>query len=226
MRIATFNLGDGPDFAKSGGLTRLRERDVDIIGLQEAGDRHRMIDRWCEFTGWRAWFGEGPGAASVPILWNPRTVRARHTGTTPATPATKVGPFGAGPSTMKAKVWNRARFASDAGTVAVINGHIVPSIYLPKRRRLAEQQIDVLAEMVQRRKGKVPVVAIGDFNMKAHHDLADPLRELGMVQRTKQPTHGNRIIDHVWTLGIKGDVDVLEMPSDHRAAILTIKEHR
>lgn len=225
--VATWNVGDGPDGIKARGLVKLVKQGADIIGLQECGDRRDLLAEFCERTGWQGWLGDGsPGAASVPILWNPKAVRARVTGTTPATQPTKVGRPGAGPSTMKAKVWNRVRFGEGDhhGPFVVINGHIVPSVYLPARRRLARQQIDVLAEMVERRKGRVPVVAVGDFNMRPGHPLTRPLRDVGMVQHNDRPTHGRRVIDHTWTLGRRGHVSVLEMPSDHNAVLLTIKE--
>lgn len=226
MKIATWNLGNRPDaIVRHSGLDRLRFRGVDVLALQEAGDRKPLLDAWCAETGWHAWFGDGSsGAASVPILWNPRTVRARVTGTTDATPPTHVGSAGAGPSKMKAKVWNRVRFTDDGGPLVVINGHVVPSVYLPRRRDLARRHIAVLAQMVKRRKGRVPVIAVGDFNMKPRDRLTKPLRELGMRQRTKRPTHGRRTIDHVWTLGVDGDTEVVSMPSDHDAVIFTTKE--
>jgi len=226
MRIATWNVGDGSEETKSRGLDRLAAAALgcDVICLQEAGDRQRLLGRWCTANGWHCWLGTEAGSHSVPILWNPRTVTAKQKGTTPATPATRVGPLGAGPSTMKPKVWNRVRFTSGGVPVVVINGHIVPSVYLPKRRALARRHIAVLAQMVERRQGRVPVVAVGDFNMKPGDRLTKPLRKFGMKQRTRQPTHGNRLIDHVWTLDCDGRTEVIAMPSDHRAVVLTIKE--
>jgi endonuclease/exonuclease/phosphatase family metal-dependent hydrolase len=222
--IATWNVGDGKDASKADGLDRLARHGADVIGLQECGDREQMLKRWCEQNGWEMFAGSLPGAPSVPILSNPRAVKATHSGTTPATPATFVGRAGAGPSTMKPKVWNRVRFAADGVEVVVINGHLVPSVYLPRRRKLARRQIAVLAEMVERREGKVPVVAVGDFNMKPGDRLTKPLRALGMRQRTHDATHGRRTIDLIWTLGCDGRAEVVGMPSDHRAVVFNLKE--
>jgi endonuclease/exonuclease/phosphatase family metal-dependent hydrolase len=222
--FATWNLGDGSDRTKARGLDRLVQHGADVIGLQEAGDRQRLIDRWCEATGWHAWLGDGSaGAPSVPILWNPKAVRATRTGTVFATGATKVGRLGAGPSTMKPKVWNRVRF-EDAPDVVFVNGHIVPSVYLPKRRRLARKQIAVLARIAAEREGRVDVIAVGDFNMKPRDTLTKPLRKLGMHQHTQAPTHGRRTIDLIWTLGCHGGAEVITMPSDHRAVLFHKKE--
>jgi len=232
--LASWNIGDGKDARKAGGLTELLHQGAQVLALQEAGDRRRMLEHWCELHDWEPFFGDEPGAPSVPILWNPRAVNMLGAGTRPATPATKVGPLGAGPSTMKPKVWNRARFEihdRDADLL-VINGHIVPSVYLPKRRRLAAKQIEVLADMVEFRetateRDLVDVAALGDFNMRPSHELLAPLRQLGMRQRVHEPTHGRfRTIDHGWTLGCPAAADAIDMPGDHRGVVLTTKESR
>ncbi len=227
VKIASWNIGDGSDRSKYEALNTLEERGASIIDLQEAGDRGLMLQAWCKRHKWEIWFGEGePGAASVPILWNPRQVTEKFSGTTPATPRTNVGDPGAGPEWMKAKVWNRVRFEDD---LLVINGHIVPSVHLGPREALAREEIRVLAEMVERRerliKQGLGVVITGDFNMPPEHPLTRPLRDLGMTQRTTDPTFDKRTIDHVWTLGVRGPVDVVAMPrDDHDSPILTIKE--
>lgn len=221
MRIASWNMGNRKDPDVLAGLDKLRLRGAHIIGLQEAGDRRRVIDRFADDNGWSAYYGAAvPGAASVPILWNPKIAHQVARGTREVTPQTYVGRLGAGPSTMKAKVWNFMRF-QDAPVV--INGHIVPSVYLPKRRRIAAAQIEALADMAERRGERgVPVVGIGDFNMRPSDRLTRPLRQVGMVQRTHKATHGRRLIDHVWTLDCRGSVDVLPMPSDHHAVLFTL----
>lgn len=220
MRIATWNMGNRPHPIVASGLDRLSSHGVDAMGLQEAGDRRRMLNDWCARHGWRVYYGEDdtPGAPSVPILWNPDTVVPVAFGTREVTDPIKVGKPGAGPSTMKAKVWNRVRFQDEP---TLINGHIVPSVYLPARRRIAEQQIEALAEMAAKRKGRA-VVAVGDFNMRPTDKLVRPLRDIGMVQRTQLPTHGRRLIDHVWTQECRGATAVLTMPSDHKAVVLSL----
>lgn len=223
VSVATWNMGDGDDRMKARGLDRLVHHGANIIALQEAGDRQQMLDRWCQLTGWSAYVGRGTaGAPSVPILWNPQAVRALRMGTTPATPATKVGPLGAGPSVMKPKVWNHVRFDGPTDFV-VINGHVVPSVYLPKRADLARRHIAVLADMAEHRLGRVDVIAVGDYNMKPGDKLTKPLRDLGMKQRTREGTHGRRVIDHIWTLGVDGRTEVVGMPSDHRAALFSLR---
>lgn len=220
-RVASWNMGSRKDAEVLFGLNKLRARGAHVIGLQEAGDRHGLIEAFCGDNGWGVYYGaDVPGAASVPILWNPKIAHQVARGTRQVTPPTYVGRLGAGPSTMKAKVWNFMRF-QDAPVV--INGHIVPSVYLPRRRRIARLQIEALADMAERRGERgVQVVGIGDFNMRVRSRLTRPLRQVGMVQRTHKPTHGRRLIDHVWTLDCRGSVEVVPMPSDHRAVLFTL----
>jgi len=223
-------VGDGPDAVKIRGLVKLLNHGADIIGLQECGDRQRMLDEFCERTGWQAWLGDEPGSTSVPILWDPRAVTALHTDTRPATPATDAGRLGAGPNVVKPKVWNKVRFETDArADLLVINGHGPASVWARRRRALARQMIEVGADIVEHRevpveKDRVDVVLVGDLNMRPGHPLTRPLREAGMTQRTHEPTHGRRCIDLVWTLGCSGVTTVLDMPSDHRAVILTLSK--
>lgn len=222
MRVATWNVGNRGDASVLHGLTHLA-READVLCLQECGDRKNVLGEFCGRQGWMIWLGEGPGASSVPILWNPKVVTARVKGTNPATKPTNAGKRGAGPNVVKAKVWQRVRFTEGKRAVVVINGHLPASLYLPGRRRLGKRMIAVLADMVRQRKGKVSVIAVGDFNSKPSSSLLNPLRKLGMTQRTHAPTHGRRTIDLVWTLGVGGVVEVIGMPSDHRAVVLSVK---
>lgn len=218
MKVATWNVGSRKDNDVARGLVKLVKSGVDVAGLQECGDRGDLLNEFCKRTGWQMWPGDGsPGASSVPILWNPRTVRARVTGTNEATGPTWAP--GRGPDRVKAKVWNRVRFTDADGPVVVVNGHLPASLYMPGRRRIARRQVAVLERMVEQRAGHVPVVALMDANSKPTDRLWKPLRQLGMVQRTHQPTHGRRTIDLVWTHGIAGRAEVLDMPSDHNAVV-------
>lgn len=221
MKVATWNIGDGPDNTKVRGLVKLVKAGVDVLGLQECGDRGDLLDEFCKRTGWHMWPGDGsPGASSVPILWNPATVKATRTGTNEATDPTWAP--GRGPDRVKAKVWNRVRLHplhEHHAAIVVINGHLPASLYMPGRRRIAVRQVAVLERMVEQRAGHVPVVALMDGNSKPTDRLWKPLRQLGMVQRTHRPTHGRRTIDLIWTHGIGGRVEVLDMPSDHNAVV-------
>lgn len=221
--VATWNVGSRSDDKVLGGLDRLAERAA-AFGLQECGDRGKVLRRFIERHNWRLWDGDAPGSTSTPILWNPKALEATHCGTTRATPATFAGRGGAGPSVVKAKVWQRVRFVSDIGPFVFIDGHLPASLYLARRRELAARQVDVLEQVVRRRKGRVPVVAVMDANSKPDDRLWDDLRQLGMTQHTRDATHGRRCIDLTWTLGVGGRANVIDMPSDHNAVLLTLKE--
>lgn len=223
MKVATANLGNGSDAKVRNGLTRLKARGVQVAGLQEAGDRRRAIESWCRENKWDAFWGDGsPGASSTPIIYD-RALDVSNKGTREATPRTYAGKAGAGPSTVKRKVWNHLRVDGDGPPFVFISGHLPASLYLPGRRRLGKKMIAVLADMVKHREGKVAVIAVGDFNSKPSALLLRPLRKLGMKQRTKGATHGRRTIDLVWTLGVEGRTEVVDVNSDHRAVVLSIK---
>lgn len=224
--VATFNLGNHPDRDVARGLDRIVGHGADIMGLQEAGDRTRLLLSWCTSSGWSYFGGNGEdGAPSTPIIWNPAAVRVSHKGTRPATPATDCGRLGAGPSVVKPKVWNHVRIEQDdSGPFVFINGHLPASLYLPKRRALAKRQVAVLADMVaDRKRHGVDVVVTMDGNCGEHDPLWRPLKRLGMHQHTHAPTHGRRTIDLTWTLGVGGRAEVVTVPSDHRSVILTLR---
>lgn len=224
--VATLNCGDGPDSAKARALDRLVHHGADVIGLQEAGDRARLLGRWCEASGWHCWLGDKEGSASTPILWDPTAVRVTHQGTTPATDAKDAGPLGVGPNVVKAKVWNHVRVRphnDDIDPFVFINGHLPASLWAPRRRALGHDQIAVLVDMVERREDRIDVVAVGDFNCRDNSRVVKPLHRLGMHQHTHAPTHGRRTIDLTWTLGVGGRAEVVTVPSDHRAVVLTLR---
>jgi hypothetical protein len=223
---ASFNLGNRPDRDVARGLDRIVSHGADIMGLQEAGDRTRLLLSWCTSSGWSYFGGNGEdGAPSTPIIWNPAAVRVSHKGTRPATPATDCGRLGAGPNVVKPKVWNHIHVDRPDGDPFVhINGHLPASLYLPRRRALAKKQVAVLAGMVaDRKRHGIDVVLTMDGNCGEHDPLWRPLKQLGMKQHTKAPTHGRRCIDLTWTLGVGGRAEVVTVPSDHKAVVLSLR---
>lgn len=224
-RVGVANLGNGSAADVRMTLDRLKARGVRVAGLEEAGDRRPVVEDWCRDNGWTAFFGDGAeGAASTPLVWD-RRVDVANPGTRPATPPTNCGPLGAGPNTVKAKVWNHVRVRDAGLSFVFVNGHLPASLYLPRRRALARRQLAVLETMVRHRKGRVPVVVVGDFNARPNALVLRPLRKLGMRQHTHQATHGKRTIDLTWTLGLDAHAEVVNIPSDHKAVVLTLKEN-
>lgn len=225
ISVATANLGNESDKRLLGGLLALAE-EVDVIGVQEGGDRRAVLERFCHLTGWMVFFGDIDGAPSVAILWNPKTVVASHEGTRPCTGAEDCGKCGVGPEVVKAKVWNRVRFhprKHDDDDFVFINGHLPASLYCKCRNRLGNIMIEEADDMVARREDKIDVVLVCDGNSRPWAKRWKPLRKRGMVQHTRRPTHGLRIIDLTWTLGRKAKTRLFKGKySDHRWVILDL----
>lgn len=230
MSTGQANLGSGKDASVRVTLDRLAHHGAVVVGLQEAGDRGDVLRAWCRDNDWLGYFGDDfTGAPSVPILWNPKAVRGVNPATTPATPPTDTGSLGVGPNKVKAKVWNHVTIRPRSGGEAFlfVNGHLPASLWAPRRRALAKKQIDVLRKIVATRRGAIDVIAVGDFNARPNDRLFKPLRHLGMRQHVGKPTKGRRIIDHVWgTHGVRGQAEVISIPSDHKGVVFNMKEKR
>jgi hypothetical protein len=220
--IATANLGNRSDPEVRKGL-ELLAKQAWVVGVQEAGDRDRMLARFCLDTGWEKYNGNEDGANSTPILFNPLKVEITNQGSRHATPATNCGRLGAGPNVVKPKVFNFVRVKPIAeekhsdDPFVFINGHWPASLYLRCRRALARNMIADLVDMVENREDKIDVIAVGDFNMIPRSPLTKPLRKQGMIQRTDFRTIDIRTVDHVWTLDRRAEARPFERKfSDHR----------
>lgn len=220
LTVATLNLGDGPDDRKAAALDRLVEQGVDVICLQEASDRRAMLRAWASANDWVLHHGDTPGAGAVPILFR-EGLPVTETASREAVPRTFVGP-GAGPDTSKPKVVTSVRLEDGE---QVLNTHLTPSATRPwawRRRRHYRRHIAVLKEMVENRE-RGRIILVGDFNAPPTFRLLKPLLRLGMVQATPDATMGRRLIDHTWIKrGRVVSARVLEVPSDHRAVIVTV----
>lgn len=223
--VATANLGNFSNSKVLKGLLLL-SLETDVIGVQEGGDRRGVLETFCEKTGWRAFFGDVEGSASVAILWNPNRVFASEIRTRPCNPAEDCGSCGVGPDMVKAKVWNHIRFKPLYGGDAYVfvNGHLPASLYCKCRSKIANIMIEELEAMAAARKDRVRFVAVMDSNSSSAQRRWKPLKKLGMKQWTKVPTHGLRIIDLTWTLGVKKAkaVRFKGKYSDHRWVILRL----
>lgn len=228
VTVASLNIGDGPDARKVDDLTTLATAGADVICLQEASDRQKVIGAWARRHGWRVWYGDGSGgAAACPILWRPG-VPVTGMDTHTAVPARYVGNPGAGPSRVKRKVVNRIRIKRGRfRRLHVLNTHLIPSATrdLPntvKRRRHYADHIKAVSDVVRRRWGAV--VLVGDFNSSPSFALLAPLRAAGMRQHVRTPTHGRRTIDHAWTRRLRVcSVRTIPTSSDHRAVVVTVR---
>lgn len=228
--VATANLGNRPNAVVARGLDRLAEQAW-VIGVQEAGDRHEMLNRFCKNANWEMHYGTAEGSGSTPILWNPALVHVNHEGTRKATPATYCGPGGAGPNLVKAKVFNHIRvkplkdsaYNHNLDPFSFVNGHWPASLYLPCRRNLGRQMVNVLDDMLERRDERIDVVMVGDFNQRPTSIQLKVLRAQGAHQWVHFATHGNRLIDHVWTLHRRANARPFKGTySDHRWVLADI----
>jgi hypothetical protein len=224
IATASANLGNFKDEVVLKGLKELAKQ-VSVIAVQEAGDRGRVLARFCDATGWMMYVGDEEGAPSVTILWDPQAVLVTNESTRPATDRTDCGKCGAGPDVVKAKVWNKIRVHPRNGDApfVFINGHLPASIYCKCRKRLAKEMIEELADMFRTRKGHVDVVAMMDGNSFSWNPIWKPIRNLGAKQWVKFPTKGLRSIDMGWTLGRKAKARKFKGKySDHAWVILEL----
>lgn len=219
MRVATWNLGSKPNDDVMHGLVRLLEHHQ-ILGVQEAGDRDAALAGARRATGCRVLRGDGDGQAKVALLVS-EPVEA--TDWYPCTPATYVGPLGAGPSTISPK---GVRWARVPGLTVGVT-HMVPSVQRPpfpgrkRRRALYAKHVAAIVEWASKVEG--PLVLLGDFNATPDYFQLRPLRDAGFTLHTR-PSHGRRAIDYVAVRGLKaGDVSALTgYPSDHRPVVATL----
>lgn len=227
LTVATFNMGDGPDSVKITALDKLRDAGAQVICLQEAGDRKKVLTRWSADNGWNAFFGDGTaGASSVPILVTP-DLKVTRFHSRLAVPARNVGE-GAGPDRSKAKVVNVARI--DGGW-RVLNTHMIASATrrgskYDRRRAHFHDHLAVLLDML-RRDTKATQICVGDFNATPEFRMLEPMREIATQVVAGGGTHGRRMIDLAWVVRgrIVDKAQLLSrMSSDHKAVVVTVEQ--
>lgn len=229
-RIATWNMGDGPDHRKVTDLHMLADTGATIIGLQEAADRWDAIDDFLDGRpGWRVWRPTSPGAASVPVLYDARYWRVRRLRTVVAVASRWVGP-GAGPSRAKGKAVNVVALKQRHGPrrsrdrVRILNTHMIASAtrrghQFDPRRDHYRDHMRVLVRMV--RAGRLSrTIVTGDLNATPTSPLVAPLHAVGLVGWTQAGTHGHRPIDHILVgPGRPTERRTLGTSSDHTAVL-------
>lgn len=142
----------------------------------------------------------GP-AGSVPIAYRRRRFRRVKSFAWFLSPKTPVGESGAGPSTLRAKeaMVLLLEDKRDRGEyVAAVSAHLAPSIYIPVRKELHEDQVRNLALLSRHLKRKYPNAVrlfMGDYNTPKREHLR-PLTRTGIRWGRPLPTHGKRPIDY------------------------------
>lgn len=219
VRVATWNVGSRSDGAVKRGINKARRKRVDVLALQECGDR-KWVSEWAPDHGWRVWSPDRRGGPSVPILYR---VPVTGRGSVEAVPPTPVGDPGAGPARTKAKV---ITWLDVAGLGRVFNTHLTPSVTRvnldnhAERVEVYDQHIDKLADLLH---AVAHAVALGDFNAPPGSRWLAPLRALA-ANVSVEPTRGGRVIDLAWVRGLRVlGVRRYRMPSDHRMVVVTLK---
>lgn len=221
LTIATYNLGDGPGKARD--LDILAAAGVDVLGLQEAGDRDDMLDDWCRRNRWRQHAGKAPGAGRVPILTAP-DVHVDAAISRLAVDERYVGP-GAGPDWANPKAIQAIR----TGQLWIADTHFVASADRPGTSALRDSHhadhMAFLVRMARRRRRRgLPIVLLGDFNTSPTGRRTAPLRAMGLDQVVKQSTHGDDTFDQIWIAGLDLiHAWTVKLSSDHRAAVATVR---
>lgn len=237
LSVAFANLGNARRESTVDDLTKLAKQ-AQVVVVAEASDRGEPITgflrrhpRWVQYAG----AGE-PGQAAVRILYDRRVGRVERAESEPVCGPVRVGKAeslkGAGPALIKSKWVPRLHLVlPNERTVHILGAHLLPSATRTKhtlgaeewtaRRDLFTRHIGVLASTVAARKGVV--IVAGDYNAEPSFELLAPLATAGLVGWTKEPTHGNRAIDHVLhrenrSVAVTGRRTVTTS-SDHKAVV-------
>ena len=178
-----------------------------VVTEMAGADRVQMVK---SLPGWDAHVGmSDAGQQAVHVLWR-TDLDWNLVGTSCdwLSDPTFVGKKGAGPSVIGQKWVTSARWRSFQlnRTVTVGGVHLVPTVHLPRRDKLHEQQVAKAAQWVR----DVPrglVFLAGDFNAEHKHPNLAPLADENMGRPMQsnhmllgeKPTLKRRAIDHVFS---------------------------
>lgn len=188
VRIATLNTAATLKTRKAvRDVVDLAGTGADVLALQEMGSRIRrnavteaLVD--CSLCAYDAYMPGPAVEGSTPILFRWDTFRLVESGSRQVSPATYVGPRGAGPSTIRAKYVNfvKLRERATGRTLYVLNNHAVPTVQassggpnrrLPARLRLYRQHMNGLKALVSSFQADGSAVfVVGDLNVNYRKD--------------------------------------------------------
>lgn len=222
---AIYNAGSAPDPRLHADLLTILATDPLILGLNEVGDRAKVLADVARETGYRlVRLDKGPSSTHLAALVSP-TVDLGKPWLKPLTPRTKVGRRTAGARRTgyaEAKYLLAVPYKIDGHKHVFGVVHFVPSAM--KRgntatRRLHNAQVDAAAGWLRRRK-RTAILA-GDMNAATNKPreakLLAALRKVAPLRSV--PSHGKRAID-VFATDIKGSVRAIDgLSSDHRAVV-------
>lgn len=224
MRVATLNIRHRLPVVKMGADVRaVLAQTPDVAGLQECSGQDRRKALEALLPAWRA---VNPEPHQTPIVVNTARQKILDSGTWHLNNRLPEPHKGAGTATAKWAVWVLVEDRATGAKAAVVNCHLVPSLWWPPRKRLHKRQQRRLAALVKQLVKRADAVTVlGDFNA--------PLSALGIVREqapyASKPlaTHGKRSIDHILSTAPVSGARVLDgLHTDHRALIadVTVKE--
>lgn len=174
----TYNLGNASDARVKDDLERLAHGRPGIprfIGVQEAGDRDRILPR----PGWRVLQGDGDGREKCVLLVH-RSLKVLAWGYYFLTAERRVGPCHGLPETCDTKwmVWARVQPIGAINRLIVADTHLVPGVQADcpsqnKRRALYRDQVQRITAFERER--RYPIIVVGDFNCVPDEPLLAPM---------------------------------------------------
>lgn len=197
-----------PMRAVSADVRRAGQVLADAIGFAEVGGRRKaaVMRTVLLALGYRMIRLKG-SASAVPAAYRWRRWRAVQAFAFDLSPATEVGPRGAGPSTLREKqatvvhlIERRRRWRRRGGKrqqVIFIVCHLAPSLRFKVRSDLHRRQVARLANLITRLEHEYPdaeIVLVGDFNTSDRARFA-PLIAAGLHLAAAVATHGKHAID-------------------------------
>ena len=192
----TYNLGNASDARVKDDLERLATLRGSVprwIGVQEAGDRDRILPR----PGWRVLQGSGEGREKCVLLVH-RSLPVLAWDYYLLTDNRWVGECHGLPTTCDTKwiVW--ARVDTGPRNITIANTHLVPGVQANcpsqnRRRALYRDQVDRIVAFERGR--TLPITLVGDFNCVPDESLLAPLHRPFNVRYDKET---GRDIDLHW----------------------------
>lgn len=211
-------------------LLRVLQDDPDLIGFQEIGgkDRARVMRRILRKHGYGFIVKHRfSNAQSVPLAWKRKRFKHRLARSWKLSRATRVGRRGAGPAVLREKwmTWTLLHDKHTGKEYAFGNCHLAPSIYIPVRAELHEEQVAAIADWAEHMR-EINPHAIRIVTMDANTQREELLRPIGLrAHHAKAGTHGKAHID--WVLSDAGRVGahtIERLNTDHDALVVDLHD--
>ena len=205
----------------------------DVLLLQEVRDRRLLLHPRIRFNTFQP---NKSNQAHNAIVWRRKSLKVVRRNSVPLTPATNVGPSGAGGSVLGAHWMHHIRgiYGSDQPVnlmvihmVPSVQGHAATAAGREQRRDLFRQDVAGIVDYCDRILASEPVMVGGDWNATPDFDLLEPLKKAGLRLDYLPPaSHGNRAIDYTYLRANRicqvTDVDALSgYPGDHKPVLVT-----